>query len=86
MATRHLFVFMPYDGTTRDGLRIDAAARLVAALDDPSEYVAVEAPGLLAEAGVDNIRELLAEAAGSGRSASVRAAAADVLHIVEHGE
>jgi len=86
MATRHLFVFIPYDGTTRDGLLIDAAARLAAALDDPSEYVAVEVPGLLAEAGLDDIRELLADAAAPGRPASVRAAAADVLKIVEHGE
>jgi len=79
MATRHLIGFRPYDGqTVRDGV-VDVRAELAQRLRDSHTRVRVEVPGLLAEACVEDLQELLSPVAQGDEDENVRRAARDVL-------
>jgi len=83
MATRRLIAFLPYDGQTVQGKVVDVRGELVQRLKDRESYVRVEVPGLLAEAGVEGLEELLRSTAKRGKKRDVRRAAREVLAQLE---
>lgn len=83
MATRHVFIFAALESAETPVGTIDTGARLIARLDDDSPYVAVEVPGLLAEADVPGLLDVLRDAAATNKHEAVRGAAADVLETVQ---
>jgi hypothetical protein len=83
MAVRRLIGFKPYDGQTVQGKAVDIRAELVERLGDPHPYVRVEVPYLLAEAGVEGLRELLFPVAEGDTDADVRQAAREVLDSIK---
>ncbi len=83
MAVRHLIGFKPYDGQTVQGKVVDIRAELVERLKDHHPYVRVEVPYLLAEAGVEGLKELLLPVAEGDPDMDVRQAARNVLEHVD---
>ena len=55
MAARHLVGFLPFDGQRVGDDTVDVRGRLIERFDDTDELVAVEIPGLLAEAQVSGL-------------------------------
>jgi HEAT repeat protein len=85
MAVRHLIGFKPYDSRTVGGKTVDIRAELVQRLKDHDPYVRVEVPYYLAEAGVEDLKELLRPVAKDDRDSNVREAARDVLERLDEG-
>ncbi|MFC1958499.1 HEAT repeat domain-containing protein [Chloroflexota bacterium] len=83
MAVRRLIGFKPYDGQTVQGKVVDIRAELVERLKDHHPYVRVEVPYLLAEAGVEGLRELLLTVAEGDTDRNVQQAARDILDSIE---
>jgi HEAT repeat protein len=83
MAARRLIGFKPYDGKSVQGKVVDIRAELVERLKDRHTYVRVEVPFLLAEAGVEDLRELVLPVAQGDRDAKVRRAARYVLEHIK---
>jgi HEAT repeat protein len=82
MAARHLIGFAPYDGQPSGGKIINTADKLTQCLKDNSVYVRSEAPYLLAEAKVPNLKELLQPVAKNDADLNVRQIAEDVLEYL----
>ena len=85
MATRRLIAFVPYDGQAVQGKVVDVRGELVKRLKDKESYVREEVPGLLAEAGVEDLRDILRRTAKRGKKRDVRRAAREVLAQIEDG-
>lgn len=83
MAVRHLIAFKPYDGQQVGGDIVDVRAELVQRLKDHDPYVRVEVPYYLAEAGVEDLTELLRPVARDDEDQDVRYAAREVLERLE---
>jgi hypothetical protein len=79
MAMRYLVGFKPYQGQTIQGKTVDILNELIQRLNDKSDYVRQEVPYLLAEAGAENLKEILLPVAKSHKDKNVRQAALDIL-------
>jgi hypothetical protein len=83
MAARHLVGFLPFDGDVVYSQVIDIAAGLMSLVDDDDELVSQEIPGLLAEADVDDLEDLLDDIASKARYERTREIAAHVLEDLD---
>jgi hypothetical protein len=63
LATRYVLAFLPFDGRTEGGARVDVAAALRERAADELEYVRREVPARLALVRPPDLRELLAKLA-----------------------
>jgi len=79
MAVRQFLAFKPFDGQTIDGKTINIKAEIAGRFKDTEPIVRREIPGLLAEAGVTNLKKLLQPVAQHDANEDVRAAAQDAL-------
>ncbi len=79
MAVRKLLAFKPFDGQTIQGKTIDIRMDIAGRFKDTEPIVRREIPGLLAEAGVTGLKELLLPVAENDENEEVRASARDAL-------
>jgi hypothetical protein len=79
MAARQLIGFKPYQGQIINGTPVDIQNELIKRLKDKSVYVRLEAPHLLAEAGIENLKEILLSISKNDKNKEVRQAALDEL-------
>ena len=82
MALRHLIAFEPYDSQTIQDNAVNIRAELTQRLVDHDPYVRVEVPYYMAEACVEDLKDLLEPVAQNDRNKDVREAARSILERV----